>query len=104
MPGPDPDQDPDCLHQALTSALEAGDFETVQRLSVALGTAIRLELAVAAPAERVALFTQQLARLQEHLNLARVLRAHLASQVQSNTAACLYQTASGRPHSWRFDA
>ena len=95
----------DALNDAVSHALQAGDFEEAQRLSVELGTAIRLELAAAGPSERVALFKQRISRFQEHLSLARVLRAHVASQVQGNAAACLYHTESGGggDHCWRFD-
>jgi hypothetical protein len=33
-----------------------------------------------------------------------VLRAHLATQVQANSAACLYNQALGGNHSWLLDA
>ena len=94
----------DVLNAAVSQALQAGDFEAAQRLSIDLGVAIRLELAAASPAEKPALFKQQIGHFQEHLNLARVLRAHVATQLQANAAACLYQPESGTNHCWRFDA
>jgi len=99
-----PLNDPDSLHEAIQVALAAGDFETAEQMSGPLGQGIIAELTAAAPAGRVALFELRIGQLREHLSLARVLRAHLASQLQDNTAACLYQAASGRDHSWRFDA
>jgi hypothetical protein len=99
-----PNAHPDSLHDAVQRSLAAGDFETVSQLSDPLGQAIVAELAAAAPADRVALFEQRIGRLREHLSLARVLRAHLASEVQNNTAACLYHSTSDRDYSWRFDA
>lgn len=94
----------DVLNEAVSQALQAGDFEAAERLSIDLGAAIRLELAAASPAEKLALFNQRIGRFQEHLNLARVLRAHVSSQLQANAAACLYQPESGTNHCWRFDA
>jgi hypothetical protein len=94
----------DSLHEAVQRALAAGDFDTVSQLSDPLGKAIVAELAAAAPADRVILFEQHIARLGEHLSLTRVLRAHLASQLHENTAACLYQPTATDKNSWRFDA
>jgi hypothetical protein len=93
------------LHQALQSALAAGDFDAAQQLSVELGEAIIGTAAAAEAATRAAILKEGLGRLQEHLSLARVMRAHLASQLQNNTAAFLYQyDSSGGEHSWRFSA
>jgi hypothetical protein len=100
MPHPNTDE----LNEAVSRALQAGDFETARRLSVDLGSAIRLELAAARPAQRVLLFKQRIGSFQEHLSLARVLRAHVSSQLQTNAAACLYQPEQGGNHCWRFDA
>jgi hypothetical protein len=97
-------QTADSLHEVVSRALQAGDFVAARRLSIELGTAVRLELAAARPEDRVALFKRRIGQMQEHLHLARVLRAHVASQLQTNTAACLYQESSGRDYCWRFDA
>ena len=99
-----PNLNPDTLDEAVSKALHVGDFEAARRLSVELGTAIRLELVAASSADRVLLFEQRIRRFQEHLSLARVLRAHVATQLQANAAACLYQPESGSNHCWRFDA
>jgi hypothetical protein len=92
------------LHQEVHNALAAGDFETARRLSPELGQAIIRHASALPAAERGAYVRQALNRLQEHLNLARVLRAHLATQVQANSAACLYNQALGGNHSWLLDA
>jgi hypothetical protein len=94
----------DALNEAVSRALQTGDFGEAQRLSADLAAAIRLELAAASAADRIVLFKQRIGRFQEHLSLARVLRAHVVTQLQSNTAACLYQPDSGLAHCWRFDA
>jgi hypothetical protein len=99
-----PGTDPASLHHALKQALTAGDFETVRQLSAPLGQSIIREAAAAAPPDRAALVQQGLSRLQEHLSMARVLRAHLAAQLQTNTAVCLYQPFADRDHSWHFEA
>jgi hypothetical protein len=94
----------DSLHEAVHRALAAGDFTTARQLSLELGQAIVRQASTLRPADRAAYVRQGLNRLQEHLSLARVLRAHLASQVQANSAACLYSQALGGNHSWLFEA
>jgi hypothetical protein len=96
--------DPDCLHEALQRALTAGDFETARQLSDALGQAIIRQASAATPPNRARIVQQGLGRLQEHLSLARVLRAHLAAQLQVNTAVHVYQPVSACAHSWHFEA
>jgi hypothetical protein len=95
---------PDSLHEAVHKALLAGDFETARQQSTELGRAIIRQASTLAASDRAVYVRQGLNRLQEHLSFARVLRAHLASQVQANSAVCLYHQASGGSHSWRFDA
>jgi len=95
---------PDSLNEAVHQALLAGDFDAARNLSRALGQAIIRQASALAPADSAVYVRQGLNRLQEHLNLARVLRAHLATQVQANSAACLYTLALGGNHSWLFDA
>jgi hypothetical protein len=92
------------LHEAIRRALNAGDFDTVRQLSGALGQAIIREARAAAPGGRQAVINKGLSRLREHLSLARVLRAHVANQLQANTTLSLYQQAGGHRHSWHFDA
>jgi hypothetical protein len=94
----------DSLHEAIQKALLAGDFDTVRQLSTSLGQTIVREAQTAAPSERQALVQKELNRINEHLNFARVLRAHVASRLQENTAVSLYLQSSTRGHSWRFDA
>jgi hypothetical protein len=92
------------LHEALRQALKAGDFDAARQLSDALGFAIVRELEAALPTAVPSLFGQRIALLEENLSLARVLRAHLASQLQINTAVVLYQPAASCASSWGFDA
>jgi len=92
------------LHEALRQALKAGDLDAAQQLGDTLGSAIARELAAAPSAVLPALFEQRIAMLQDNLSLARVLRAHLANQLQINTAVCVYQPALGGASSWGFDA
>ena len=99
-----PNQTPDSLHEAVHKALLAGDFDSARQLGTQLGQAIIRQASALAPADRAVYVRQGLSRLQEHLNFARVLRAHLATQVQANSAACLYHQALDGSHSWLFDA
>ncbi len=93
------------LHEAIQVALRAGDFDKVRQLSTELGQAIVHEAQVVPPTGRRPFVESSLSRLREHLSLARVLRAHLASQLHSNTAASLYQpAATNTPNSWHLEA
>ena len=92
------------LHEAIQQALNAGDFDRTRELSSALGQAIIREAQAATPAARTAMVETSLNRLREHISMARVLRAHVASQLQDNTASSLYLESNRRGHSWRFDA
>jgi hypothetical protein len=99
-----PSTEPGSLHEALRQALKAGDFDAARQFGDALASSIAHELAAASSVALPVLFAQRIALLQENLSLARVLRAHLASQLQINTAVCLYQPASSDASSWGFDA
>jgi hypothetical protein len=92
------------LHESIQRALNAGDFETVRELSHTLGQAIIREAWTISPGERTLFVEKGLSRLRDHLSLAHVLRAHVASQLRANTTVSLYQQSSGRGHSWRFEA
>jgi hypothetical protein len=91
------------FHESISRALKAGDFDTVRQLSSKLGQAIIREANNAPEPERRALVDRSLNRLREHLSLARVLRAHISSQLQKNKAASLYQESPSGSHRWRFD-
>ena len=91
------------LHAAVKQALTAGDFDAARQWSVKLGQAFTAQASAVPRGARGAYVQQGLRRLQEHLSLARVLRAHLATQVQANAAVCLYSEASNRGNSWRFE-
>ena len=99
-----PDTPSESLHESIQRELRAGDFEKVRELSSALGQAIMREASQLALNERSAFIEKGLSRLGEHISFARVLRAHVASQLQENTTVCLYQPSGGDAHSWRFDA
>lgn len=92
------------LHQAIQNALNTGDFDKTRELSTALGQAIIREAQAAPPQVRAGIVEKSLSRLREHISMARVLRAHVVTQLQSNTASSLYQQSDRRGHSWRFDA
>jgi hypothetical protein len=93
------------LHEALRRALTAGDFDKARVLGEQLGQAIIRRASAAEPSARNAIAREGSARIKEHLSLARVMRAHLSSQLQNNTAAFLYQAdSSAHDHSWRFSA
>jgi hypothetical protein len=91
--------------QTLAQALQSADFETVQHAAVDYGRRVRTELAAAAnPGHRAEIYREALETLQNHLHLARVLRAHLAAQIQGNAGSCLYAQPEADRHRWQFEA
>jgi hypothetical protein len=91
--------------QTLAQALQAADFETVQHAAVDYGRSVRTELdATTNPQRRIAIYEEALESLQNHLHLARVLRAHLAVQIQGNAGSCLYAQPEADRHRWQVEA
>jgi len=71
--------------EQLTRALEAGDFETAERLAIEYGAS------VIAGVQTSAVLLQALDTLNDCLHMTRVLRAHLAAEVRANSPAVEYQ-------------
>jgi hypothetical protein len=92
--------------QALAQALREGDFAAAQTAAAGYGQAVCAALqATADPARRASLYQEALETLQDHLHLARVLRAHLAAQIQANAGSCLYaQPDAPEAHRWQWEA
>jgi hypothetical protein len=93
--------------QALAQALQSADFTAAQYAAVEFGCGVRAEVDAAAdPVHRSAICQEALETLHNHLHLARVLRAHLAAQIQSNAGSCLYaqREAETDCHRWQFEA
>lgn len=92
--------------QALAQALKIGDFAAAQCAAEEYGRDIRAQLQTAAdPDRRAAIYREGLEALRNHLHLARVLRAHLAAQAQSNAGSCVYaqQQSQADRHTWKFE-
>jgi len=98
------DTSSESLHEAIQRALNSGDFETTCELSSNLGKIIIREAQGVSASARRDFLEQGMNRIREHLNLARVLRAHVNTRLQENTALCLYQNDSRHGNSWHFDA
>lgn len=95
----------DSAGEQLSRTLRSGDFEAAGALSAVYGSAVRAELdASASLAERLAVAQASLAFLNDQLHLARVLRAHLSSQIRDNTAVFLYAAPDAENHCWELDA
>jgi hypothetical protein len=91
--------------QAIAQALQIGDFAAAQTAALDYGRGVRAALESTAGSDsRAAIYHAALEALQNHLHLARVLRAHLAAQVQANAGSCLYAQpdAQADRHRWQF--
>jgi hypothetical protein len=88
----------------LARALQASDFETAQRLAVEYGRTIRAQLKAASNLQgRELIFRRAVEYLNDHLYLARVLRAHIAANFTANSAQCLYRRAETDRHCWNLE-
>lgn len=87
--------------EQLTRALEAGDFETAQRIAIEYGDTVLAEMQAG---EDTAVLRQALDTLNDCLHLTRVLRAHLAAHVRANSPAIEYQAAAPEDRHWQFEA
>jgi hypothetical protein len=91
--------------EQLSRTLRSGDFEAAGPLSAVYGATVQAGLAASTSlAQRLALAQTSLAFLNDQLHLARVLRAHLSSQIRDNSALFLYAAPDPENHCWELDA
>jgi hypothetical protein len=93
--------------QALSQALQSGDFAAAQTAATDYGREVcGALLETDEPSRRAAIHREAVEILGNHLHLARVLRAHLAAQIQANAGSCLYAQpeAQADPHRWQIEA
>ena len=91
--------------QQLAHALQAGDFETANRLSEEYGRSVLAQLrATPSPQARELIFRRAVENLNGYLSLARVLRAHIAARFSANSGQWLYQGAAPDRHCWDLEA
>jgi hypothetical protein len=89
----------------LTRALEAGDFETAERVAIEYGESVAAQMQTSDDtAGKAVVLRQALDTLNNCLHLARVLRAHLAAEVRANSPALEYQPAASEDRHWQFEA
>jgi hypothetical protein len=99
-----PDESTEILHDQIRRSLLNGDFESAASFGEQLGTTV-IHHASAVDDRECALFVREnLVLLEEQLSLARIVRAHLAGQLQTNTAVFLYQTGADSESCWRLEA
>ena len=83
----------------------AGDFDSARSLALQIGSRAQHRLRAAQDAKlRTSICNSAVAQLNDALSLARVLRAHIASQLEDNSARLRYQTESPDRHRWQFIA
>ena len=90
--------------KTLAAALQNGDFVAAQSAIEEYGHQVEVALhSAAGTAARAAVYQESLSTLSQHLHLARVLRAHVAAQIQGNAGSCLYEPAEADRHCWQFE-
>jgi hypothetical protein len=92
--------------QALAQALQCADFAAAQYCAEEYVRSVHAALDVTSDRDlRAAIYQETIKTLQNHLHLARVLRAHLATQIQNNAGSCLYTQSEIEAgcHRWQFE-
>jgi hypothetical protein len=89
----------------LTAALKRKDFETAAGIARAIGKQALLDLETAPTAKaRAEIYQNSIAIVNDALYLARVLRAHIASELHANSVSFLYADTDLEQHHWRIQA
>lgn len=87
----------------LAQALRAADFDRANRLARQYGESARAALQAAESGAREAIYREAVQSLDNHLHLARVLRAHLATEWRANSGTILYQSSDSERHLWQLE-
>jgi len=88
--------------EELKNALLNRDFERAQSLISAWGEEISWSVkAASGPAERYRILEDARSFLEQHLYLARVVRAHIATELKANSASFLYANTELEQPRWR---
>ena len=88
--------------QALAQALKEGDFAAAGAAAGDYRISMQADFAAAeTPERRATICAEAIETLQNHLHLARVLRAHLAAQMAANAGSCLYALPEDHDPRWQ---
>jgi hypothetical protein len=82
----------------IPTALSSGDFDAARRMIENYGTAVRQDASTEPdPVKGAEILQRALVALQDYLHLARVLRAHISSQLRVEATTSQYK-ATGSPY------
>jgi len=88
--------------EELKDALLNRDFDRAQSLISAWGEAISRSMkAASGSAERYRILEDAQSFVEQHLYLARIVRARIATELQSNSASFLYSNTELEQPRWR---
>jgi hypothetical protein len=91
--------------QELKTALANHDFDRAQALVPEWGKMVLTDMRSASgEAELRRILDGALAFAEDHVHLARVIRAHIASDLEANSASFLYRDADLEQHRWQLKA
>ena len=92
------------LAERLRHAIETGSFERATSLAQSYGDLIKTRLRAAkTPAEREAIASEASAFLQDRLHLARVMRSHIATEIDAAVRLASYSNTHHSENTWRLD-
>ncbi len=93
------------LEKELIDALKSKDFTEAIACAARLGEQALRDLKAAPDNEtRTAIFHKNTATLADALHLARVLRAHLSAELNTNTGTLFYHQVDSERNRWRIHA
>jgi hypothetical protein len=88
--------------ERLRRAIESGDFQSAPALAEEYVETVRREIEITPARERAALAEQACSFLEDRLHLARVMRAHIASELRVASGVASYQNAGPAGNTWEI--
>ena len=91
--------------EELKTALANRDFDRAQELILEWGTSVRAKIrAASGQTERKRIFDDAASFAEDNMYLIRVVRAHIAAELQANSASFLYRDTNLEQHHWQISA
>lgn len=91
--------------QELKAALANRNFERAQALILEWGTSVKAEIkAASGQDERQRIFEDAVSFAEGNIYLTRVIRAHIATELQTNSVSSVYCDTDLEQHRWQIRA
>jgi hypothetical protein len=91
--------------EELKTALANRDFDRAQALILEWGTSVKAGIrAASGQSERQRIFDDAVSFAEDNIYLTRVIRAHIAAELQANSASFLYRDTDLEQPRWQIRA